>query len=117
MNNPILLLLSFTVGILVVIQGSITARFGVMLNNVVLATTIALMISASFTIVAAITTVRNFPSMDQIQAVTTYIWCTGGVLSFLAVSLFYFIIPRVGISKAVTFGLAARLYLPLLSAI
>lgn len=109
MNNTPLLLLSFIVGILVVIQGSVNARLGILLNNVILASTTTLLMSASFTIIAAFATVRQFPSHNQLLSIPVYMWLTGGVLSFLAVTLFYYIIPRVGISSAVTFGLAGQI--------
>jgi len=83
MNNSTLLLLSFSVGVMVVIQGGINSRLGILLNNSLLATLIALTMAASFTLIA--------------------------VLSFLAVTLFYYVIPKVGISTAVTFGLAGQL--------
>lgn len=109
MNNSILILLSFTVGIMVVIQGGVNARLGVLLNNSLLATSMALTMSASFTLIAVLTTVRQFPSMNELREVPMYMWITGGLLSFLAVTLFYYIIPKLGISTAVTFGLAGQL--------
>lgn len=109
MNNASLFLLSFSVGILVVIQGGINARLGVMLNNTLLATSAALVMSASFTLLAVFMTIRELPSLDQIQTIPTYMWFTGGALSFLAVTLFYYIIPRIGISTAVIFGLSGQI--------
>ncbi|NAY91927.1 EamA-like transporter family protein [Muricauda sp. JGD-17] len=109
MNNPTLLLLSFSVGIMVVIQGVINARLGILLNNSLLATSTALTLGASFTLIAVSITVRQFPSMRQLKEIPLYMWVTGGLLSFIAVTLFYYIIPRLGISKAVTFGLAGQL--------
>jgi transporter family-2 protein len=109
MNNPTLFLLSFLVGIMVVIQGGINARLGILLNNSLLATSTALTLGASFTLIAILTTVKEFPTMNQLREIPVYMWITGGVLSFLAVTLFYYIIPRVGISTAVTFGLAGQL--------
>ncbi|MEQ8218640.1 MAG: DMT family transporter [Arenibacter sp.] len=109
MNNSSLLLLSFSVGILVVIQGGINARLGVLLNSSLLATSAALVMSASFTLIAVFMTVRELPSTDQIQTIPTYMWFTGGALSFLAVTLFYYIIPRIGISTAVVFGLSGQI--------
>jgi len=109
MNNSILILLSFAVGIMVVIQGGVNARLGVLLNNSLLATSMALTMSASFTLIAVLTTVRQFPSMNELREVPMYMWITGGLLSFLAVTLFYYIIPKLGISTAVTFGLAGQL--------
>lgn len=109
MNNSSLLLLSFTVGILVVIQGGINARLGILLNNTLLATSAALVMSASFTLIAVFMTVRELPNIDQLQSIPTYMWFTGGALSFLAVTLFYYIIPRIGISTAVIFGLSGQI--------
>lgn len=109
MNNPTLLLLSFSVGIMVVIQGGINSRLGILLNNSLLATSTALTMGASFTLIAVLTTVRQFPSLHQLKEVPVYMWVTGGLLSFLAVTLFYYLIPKVGISTAVTFGLAGQL--------
>lgn len=109
MNNQILLLLSFLVGIMVVIQGGINSRLGILLNNSLLATSTALTMGASFTLIAVLITVRQFPSMHQLREIPIYMWVTGGLLSFLAVTLFYYIIPRVGISTTVTFGLAGQL--------
>ncbi len=109
MNNTTLLVLSFCVGILVVIQGSINARLGTLLNNSLLATSAALVISACFTVTTAVVTIKQFPSATQLQTVPVYMWFTGGVLSFLAVSIFYYIIPRAGISTTVTFGLFGQI--------
>lgn len=109
MNNPLLLLLSFSVGIMVVIQGGVNARLGILLENSLLATCTALTLGASFTLIAVMFTVRQFPSVHQLTEIPVYMWITGGLLSFIAVTLFYYIIPRLGISTAVTFGLAGQL--------
>jgi len=109
MNNSTLFLLSFSVGILVVIQGGINARLGVLLNNTLLATSAALVISASFTLIAVLVTVRELPSLEQVKLIPSYMWFTGGALSFLAVTLFYYTIPRIGISTAVIFGLSGQI--------
>ncbi len=109
MNYPSLLLLSIAVGVMVVIQGGVNARLGILLNNSLLATSTALVMSASFTLIAVFVSVRHFPSINQLKTVPSYMWFTGGILSFLAVSLFYYIIPRLGISTAVTFGLTGQL--------
>ena len=109
MNNSTLLLLSFSIGVMVVIQGGINSRLGILLNNSLLATLIALTMAASFTLIAVLISVRQFPSMYQLREIPVYMWVSGGLLSFLAVTLFYYVIPKVGISTAVTFGLAGQL--------
>ncbi|MEP2669718.1 MAG: DMT family transporter [Cyclobacteriaceae bacterium] len=109
MGNLYLILSAFVVGIMVVIQGGLNSRLGVMLNNSLLATSVALTMSASITVMAAITTIKQFPTVQQMKLIPSHLWFTGGVLSFIAVSLFYYIIPRLGLSTAVTFGLAGQL--------
>jgi bacterial/archaeal transporter family-2 protein len=108
MNNPLLLLLSFSVGIMVVIQGGINSRLGVMLNNSLVATGIALVMSASVTLLVVVATVRQLPTAGELRQIPAYMWFAGGVFSFIAVSLFYYVIPRVGISTAVTFSLTGQ---------
>ena len=110
MGNLYLILSAFVVGIMVVIQGGLNSRLGVMLNNSLLATSVALTMSASITVMAAITTIKQFPTVQQMKLIPSHLWFTGGVLSFIAVSLFYYIIPRLGLSTAVTFGLAGQLH-------
>ncbi|MEP4533203.1 MAG: DMT family transporter [Cyclobacteriaceae bacterium] len=109
MSHLLLLILSVIVGIMVVVQGGLNARLGVLISNSMLATSSALLTSASLTVLVAIITVRHFPSMAEVKEVPAYLWFTGGILSFIAVTLFYYIIPRVGISTAVTFGLAGQI--------
>lgn len=109
MNDPILSLLSVVVGVMVVMQGGLNARLGVLLDNSLLATSSALVMSATFTLLVVFTTVRQFPSIADVKGVPGYLWFAGGILSFLAVTLFYYIIPRLGISTAVTFGLSGQL--------
>lgn len=109
MSHPLLLLLAFSVGIMVVIQGGINSRLGVLLHNSLVATSIALVMSASVTLLAVFATVRQLPSVGELRQVPAHMWFAGGIFSFMAVSLFYYVIPRVGISTAVTFSLAGQI--------
>lgn len=108
MNNSILILASFFVGIMVVIQGAINAKLGMLLKHPILATITVLSLGALLTAITAGFTVKEFPTIQNLKEVPLYMWLTGGILSFIAVTLFYYIIPRVGISTTVTFGLAGQ---------
>ena len=116
MSYASLLLLSFMVGIMVVVQGGLNARLGIHLNSPLLATTAALSISACFTIVAVLITVRQFPSIQQLKVIPPYLWFTGAIFSFIAVTLFYYLIPKLGISTAVSFGLCGQILFSMISA-
>ncbi|MEL6656845.1 MAG: DMT family transporter [Bacteroidota bacterium] len=110
MNNAILLVLSFIVGIMVVIQGGLNAKLGVLLKNPLLATSAMFIVSTCFTAIAILLTVKQLPSVHQLKAVPLYLWFTGAAFSFAAVSLFYFLIPKLGISTAVAFGLFGQIF-------
>ena len=116
MNYVSMLLLSFAVGIMVVVQGGLNAKLGVLLNNPLLGTSAALTMSACFTLVAVFVSVKEFPSIQQIKAIPFYLWFTGAAFSFIAVSLFYYLIPKLGISTAVTFGLCGQIAFSMIAA-
>lgn len=116
MSNILLIILSFIVGIMVVIQGGLNAKLGVLLKNPLLATAAALTISACLTIIAVLFTVKQVPSLQQLKSVPVYLWFTGAIFSFIAVSLFYYLIPKLGISTAVSFGLCGQIFFSMLAA-
>ena len=116
MNYASLLILSFIVGIMVVVQGGLNARLGTYLNNPLLATSAALTLSACFTIITVLVTVRQLPSIQQLKAIPSYLWFTGAVFSFIAVTLFYYLIPKLGISTAVSFGLCGQIVFSMIAA-
>ncbi|WKK81044.2 DMT family transporter [Marivirga arenosa] len=108
MSSQYLLVLSVTVGVMVVIQGGINARLGMMLSNTLLATSIALLLSAIITLIAFFITTKEYPTVNQIKNIPIY-WYMGGLFSFSGLSLFYYVIPRLGISTVVTFGLTGQI--------
>lgn len=109
MQYFLLLLLSVAVGIMVVVQGSLSARLGILLMNPVFASSIAMITGSIYSLVVVLLLVRQYPTFSQMKEVPLYLWFIGGLLSFIAVSLFYYVIPRLGISTAVTFGLTGQL--------
>ena len=111
-----LLILSFMVGIMVVVQGGLNSRLGIHLNSPLLATSAALTMSAVFTLVTVLVTVRQLPSIQQLRTVPPYLWFTGAVFSFIAVTLFYYLIPKLGISTAVSFGLCGQIFFSMIAA-
>lgn len=116
MSYASLLLLSFLVGIMVVVQGGLNSRLGIHLESSLLATSAALTMSALFTIVAVLVTVRQLPSIQQLKAIPPYLWFTGAIFSFIAVTLFYYLIPKLGISTAVSFGLCGQILFSMIAA-
>ena len=53
--------------------------------------------------------VKRFPSVQELREIPTYLWFTGAIFSFITVTLFYYLIPKLGISTAVSFGLFGQI--------
>ena len=77
MNTSYLLIMSVSVGVLVVIQGGINARLGLMLSNTLLATTIALITSATITLAAFLITTRSYPTFEQLKSIPLHLFLGG----------------------------------------
>ena len=73
MNNAFLLTLSFACGVMVVIQGGLNSKLGVLLNNPLLATTVAFTISTCLTMVAVGLSVKRFPLIQELREIPTYL--------------------------------------------
>jgi len=110
-----LVLLAVIAGILVVLQGGFNAKLGIHLNNSLLATLANLSIAAIFTSVAVVITIRQYPSSATLQSIPAYYYLIGALCSFLAVSLFYFLIPKLGIGTTVLFSLSGQIVFALVA--
>jgi transporter family-2 protein len=109
MENLHLMVSAFGVGVLIVLQGSLNAQLGVRLDNALVASSISLLVSASLAILVLLLAKGNLAILEKIQTIPLYLLFLGGVLSFLAVASFYYVIPRIGISTTVAFGLSGQL--------
>ncbi len=109
MENLQLIGLAFGVGVLIVIQGIINAQLGVRLENTVLASTINLLVSGGLAILFLLFASQNLSGLSKVQSIPYYLLFTGGILSFLAITSFYYVIPKIGIATTVAFGLSGQL--------
>lgn len=107
MNTLILMSLAVLTGFMVVLQGGLNSRLGALLHSPLLAALSTLFFGAVFTFVAVLITSKGLPVL-QLKAVPTYLWFTGAFFSFVAVTLFYYLIPKLGIGTAVAFGLCGQ---------
>ncbi|SDC64843.1 transporter family-2 protein [Algoriphagus faecimaris] len=109
MENLHLMVTAFGVGILIVLQGSLNAQLGVRLDNALVASSISLLVSASLGVLVVLLVQENMAVLEKIQTIPLYLLFLGGVLSFLAIASFYYVIPKIGISTTVAFGLSGQL--------
>ena len=115
MNTLILMSLAVLTGFMVVLQGGLNSRLGSLLQSPLLAALSTLFFGAVFTFIAVLVTSKGFPTL-RLNAVPTYLWFTGAFFSFLAVTLFYYLIPKLGIGTAVAFGLCGQVIFSTLAA-
>lgn len=85
------------------------AQLGKLLQNPVLAACVAFASSILFTTIALFAVTKEFPASDSIRAVPKYLWLSGGLLAAFAISMFYYLIPRMGIGPMMSFALSGQL--------
>lgn len=116
MHTLILMSLAVLTGFMVVLQGGLNSRLGALLHSPLLAALSTLSFGAVFTFIAVVVSAREIPSLLQFKSVPTYLWFTGAFFSFIAVTLFYYLIPKLGIGTAVAFGLCGQVIFSTLAA-
>ncbi len=115
MSTAYLALFAFIAGAAIAIQSGINAQLGEFLKSPLIATTIAFSSSLFFTLIAVITLSKEYPDIAIIKAVPTYLWFSGGVLSAFAISMFYYIIPQVGIGTMMSYALTGQIIMAMIA--
>jgi len=109
MNQYILSGLAFLGGVFLAIQGGLNAQLGVLLKNPLLASVIAFLSSSVFAITIVLFSVKTFPTTNQLKEIPFYLWFTGGLFSVIGISIYYYTIPKLGVSTMISFGLCGQL--------
>ena len=109
MNQLTLSILAFTGGVLLAVQGGLNAQLGVLLKNPLLAALVAFFCSATFAFLMVVFSVKSFPSPHQLREIPTYLWFAGGLFSVVGISLYYYTIPRLGVSSMISLGLCGQI--------
>lgn len=109
MNQYALSITAFIGGVFLAIQGGLNAQLGIWLKNPLLASVVAFFCSTLFALVFIILSVKSIPSISELKQIPVYLWFSGGLFSVLGVSLYYYTIPRLGISTMISLGLFGQL--------
>ena len=109
MNQITLSILALTGGIFLAMQGGLNAQLGVLLRNPLLASLATFFCSAMFVFLIVVFSVKSIPSLQQLKDVPYYLWFSGAALSVLGISLYYYTIPKLGISTMISLGLCGQL--------
>ena len=110
-----LALFAFTAGAAIAIQAGMNAQLGELLKSPVIATTVAFTSSLLFTLVAVVAFTKEYPDIDAIKTVPTYLWFSGGILSAFAISMFYYLIPLMGIGTMMSYALTGQIIIAIIA--
>jgi bacterial/archaeal transporter family-2 protein len=109
MNTIVLYFFAFVAGIMLSIQSGFNAQLGVLLKSLFLASFIAYAVSTLFALIYILSTTQSYYAKDDLVKVPFYLWIAGGFFSVVGISLYYILIPKIGIAKMFTFGLAGQM--------
>jgi transporter family-2 protein len=115
MNQIHLILLAFIGGIFLAIQGGLNAQLGSLLKSPILASLIAFFCSALFAGLIVLIGMKQTPSIDQVRAIPAYLWFSGALFSVVGISLYYYTIPRLGLSTMISLGLTGQLIISVIA--
>ncbi len=108
-------ILAFMAGAAIATQASMNAQLGVLLKNSLLGTAIAFVSSFLFTVLAVIVFTKEYPSVDSVMSIPVYLWFSGGVLSAFGISMFYYLIPKIGIGEMMSYALTGQIIVAIIA--
>lgn len=115
MNQISLSILAILGGVFLAAQGGFNSKLGVLLKNPLLASLVAFFSSTIFAMVFVLISIKNPPNWADIKQIPIYLWFTGGLFSVLGISLYYYTIPKLGISTMISLGLFGQIAFSILA--
>lgn len=109
MNQLTLSVLAFSGGIFLAVQGGLNSYLGVLLKNPLLATVIASFGSTVFALAFFVINAKTPPELASLKEIPGYLWFTGAFFSVMGISLYYYTIPKLGVSTMISLGLCGQL--------
>ena len=109
MQQYINILLAFIGGVFLAMQGGLNAQLGVQLKNPLLASLTAFFFSMLFALLAVVLSVKNIPKASHLVSIPKHLWFTGAFFSVVGIGLYYYTIPKLGISTMISLGLFGQL--------
>lgn len=110
MNQFTLSILAFIGGVFLATQAGLNTNLGILLKNPLLASVVAFLTSSLFAIIFVIFSVKEFPPIQYLKEIPFYLWFTGGLFSVVGISIYYYTIPKLGVSRMISLGLCGQLF-------
>lgn len=109
MNHLIYSALAIIGGVFLAAQGGLNSNLSVLLKSPLLSAVVLFSSSTIFAFTFALLSVKSIPNWIEIKQIPIYLWFTGGLFSVLGISLYYYTIPKLGISTMISLGLIGQL--------
>lgn len=109
MNKIIITTLAFAGGIALAAQSGLNSQLGVSLKNPLLASFIAFLASTFFALIFISIVIKDLPTIAQAKEIPIYLWFAGGFLSVIGIGLYFYTIPKLGISTMISIGMCGQL--------
>lgn len=109
MKTVTLYLLAFSGGVFLAIQAGFNSRLSSILKEPVVASVSTSVFSVLFAGAFLILAGKEWPNLHQARQIPWYLWGIGGLFSVLGISLYFYTIPRLGISRMIALGLCGQL--------
>lgn len=109
MKISIIYLLAFVGGVFLAVQAGFNTQLGSIVKQPVLAVVSTSISSALFSCIVMLFVGKEGIPLNTFQQVPWYLWFMGGLFSMIGISLYFYTIPKLGISKMITLGLCGQL--------
>ncbi len=102
MTNLALILLSILSGGLILLQSSLNGQLSKYTQNPFFSSFVLYFFSAIFMMLIFVSTRLKIPSLQVIKEIPLYLWVTGSILSIAGLTLVYWLMPILGVSKVLS---------------
>lgn len=110
MNQSLLLfIIALLAGIFLAVQSGFSAQLSTILKIPALASASTYATGALLAFTFALVFSKEPISLQTAKQVPWYLWFIGGLFSVTGITLYYFLIPKIGIAKMVAIGLCGQL--------
>lgn len=115
MKFIIVYLLAFIGGVFLAIQAGFNTQLSVLLKQPILAAISTSITSAVLGCVLILIFGKENIQPNTFEQVPWYLWFVGGLFSVIGISLYFYTIPKLGISKMIALGLCGQLAFSLIA--
>ena len=109
MNTFTLSCLAILGGICLAAQSGFNASLGILLKNPIWATVCAFLSSFCFVLLYTLFNTKQLPTLETVKNIPIYLLFIGGTLSVLGISIYFYTIPKLGISTMISLGLCGQI--------